>query len=130
MFKITNTNGFPYTGRYDGKDFTFPAGAPVYCPDDAARHIFGLGQQDKSAVLSRNGWATVTSGLQVGLDILNNFKFIAVEQVFDAPMADEIAHGPAPVIGDGGDGAADDAEFPPVDDAAATAPTRAGRAAR
>lgn len=118
MFKITNGNPNPFTGRFDGQDYAFPHGQPVYCPDDAAKHIFGLGQADKSNVLSRNGWATVTGGLAVGLAILNNFKFVAVEQVYDAPLAIDVAHGPAPVVGDAGGVSADDAATPAVDDRA------------
>lgn len=116
MFKITNGNLNPFVGRFDGQDYAFPPAQPVYCPDEAAKHIFGLGQVDKSSVLSRNGWATVTGGLAVGLAILNNFKFVSVEQVYDAPLAIEVAHGPAPVVGDAGEGSADDVPAPAVDD--------------
>lgn len=120
MFKITNGNLNQFVGRFDGQDYAFPPAQPVYCPDEAAKHIFGLGQVDKSSVLSRNGWATVTGDLEVGLAILNNFKFVSVEQVYDAPLAIELAHGPAPVVGDAGGAAADDAAPPAVDDRHAT----------
>jgi hypothetical protein len=125
MFKITNGNDNPFVGRFDGQDYAFPCGQPVYCPDDAAKHIFGLGQSDKSNVLSRNGWATVTGGLAVGMTILNNFKFVAVEQVYDAPLATELAHGPAPVVGDAGGAVTDGAAPSAVDDRAV--PASAGR---
>ena len=115
MFKVTNTNAFDFIGRYNGKDYLFPQPVdgkkkPVYIDDDAATHIFGIGNFDKSKVLIRHGWATFSSGIQAGTDILNKFIFEQPEIAYDAPMAlvtDD--HGPAPVVQGAPGATADDA---------------------
>jgi hypothetical protein len=40
-------------GRYDGKDYVFEPGEAVILSLNAAQHIFGLGQEDKSDALNR-----------------------------------------------------------------------------
>ena len=98
MFKITNTNDFDFEGRYDGVDFLFPKDKPVFCEDEAAHHIFGIGLKDKTPILSRHGWAPLRAdaSYQTGMKILNAFKFEHIEQKLDAPLARALAgHEPA-----------------------------------
>ena len=104
MYRITNGNAFDFTAMFDGQEYFFPSGEPVYCGPDATAHIFGLGQQDKSAIMSRHGWATYSNTYQQGLAILNNFKFEHMTQVLDAPLALVGADsGPAPGVQDPAD---------------------------
>ena len=99
MFKITNGWDKDFCARFNGIEFAFPKDTPVYCEDAAAAHIFGIAQEDKTAVLARHGWATFTNTLADGMKILNSFSFEHVDQPLDAPLAREIVdHGPAPVI--------------------------------
>lgn len=109
MFKITNGTKTDFLQRYDGVEYMFPAGKPVYCPEEAAKHIFGIGNHDKDAILLRNGWAKIGGNKQDGIAILNAFKFEPVAPNYDAPFAQV---DPEPALGMGGagaKGAADDA---------------------
>jgi len=54
---VTNTNDFVHTDRYDGEDFVFPPHEQVLVPVEAAEHMFGFNNPDKSAILQRLGWA-------------------------------------------------------------------------
>jgi hypothetical protein len=57
MLFVTNRNEFHHTDRYDGKDYQFPPGQKVMLSAEAARHMFGLGEADKTNVMHRKGWA-------------------------------------------------------------------------
>jgi hypothetical protein len=56
MIKVINHNEETIRGRFDGEDFEFPPGKAVNIPLDAAKHIFGLGEEDKSQALNMLGW--------------------------------------------------------------------------
>lgn len=117
MFKVTNTNtdgiARDFVGRYNGLDYRFPSPVagkkqPVYIDDDAATHIFGIGNFDKTKVLMRHGWANFSSSYEAGMAILNKFIFEQPEIAYDAPMALIDDHGPAPVVQDAPGESADD----------------------
>jgi len=132
MYKITNNGAEDFVGRYDGIDFAFPVGQPVYCETDAANHIFGLNSPDKTAVLVRHGWSKFTNTLAEGMEILNSFSFEGVGAPNDAPLARVLAepadHGPAPV---GQDAPADagGTDGSPATAGAVEAPAAGGRPA-
>jgi hypothetical protein len=54
--KVVNHNKETLYGRFDGEDFEFAPEVPTCLPLDAAKHIFGLGNEDKSQVLNALGW--------------------------------------------------------------------------
>jgi hypothetical protein len=56
MIKVINHNEETLKGRFDGEDFEFPCGKAVHLPLEAAKHIFGLGAEDKSQALNMLGW--------------------------------------------------------------------------
>lgn len=56
MIKVINHNEETLRGRFDGEDFEFPPGKAVQMPLEAAKHIFGLGAEDKSQALNMLGW--------------------------------------------------------------------------
>lgn len=97
MYKVTNGNKDKFIGRYDGVDFEFPAGKSVYCPDDACKHIFGLGDHNKDQILLRNGWLRAGGLRQDGMAILNAFIFELAQPIYDAPLA-QVVHEPALVV--------------------------------
>lgn len=98
MYKITNGNNFDFTAKYNGQQFAFPAGEAVVCEDAAANHIFGLGDPNKTAIMARHGWATVSNTYQDGLKVLNAFVFEYLSPSYDAPLAAvDQSYGPAPV---------------------------------
>lgn len=95
MLKITNNNGFDLQDRYDGQDYFFPKGKTVACEDAAARHIFGVGEQDKKPYLTRLGWLQSTGEFDEAMQKLNNFSFEYVEMKLDVEFA-RIEHGQSP----------------------------------
>ena len=54
---VTNRNKEPHTDSYDGEEFSFPPNVRVFIPKDAAVHMLGWNQKDKTEVLVRLGWA-------------------------------------------------------------------------
>jgi len=79
MLQVTNNNTFDLVDRYDGQDFTFPAGATVALGEDAARHIFGFGEADKIPYLARQGWVRNSGEIEAGMQKLNGFSFASYE---------------------------------------------------
>jgi hypothetical protein len=96
--KVINHNDEKLRGRFDGEDFVFPPEVPVCLPLEAAKHIFGLGNEDKAQALNALGWY-VPGGLTLkqSLDKLDNISFLTGRTVFedeDVKLADDDA--PAP----------------------------------
>jgi len=81
MLTVTNGNEFNFAGRFDGVDFSFPAGKTTALPEDAAKHIFGVGLADKTDVLVRHGWMTNGAAFASAMSILNKFSFNVADQV-------------------------------------------------
>lgn len=103
MLTVKNGNKFDFSGRFNGRDYRFPKGKTVAIPEDAARHIFGVGEQDKTDVLVRHGWMRHSSEYDKGMEILNKFSF-DVADTFDAgDVLEEKGQGSAP-LQTGGDG--------------------------
>ena len=136
MLTVQNGNNFDFTGRYNGVDYLFPSGKITAIPDDAARHIFGVGEVSKHDILVRHGWMQTSNDLGKGHSILNNFSFNVADtleagQIIDVPVEEhvvetpvvkvatdvvELAQGSAPLqTGSGGDASVSDGsvEQPP-----------------
>jgi hypothetical protein len=107
MFKIKNGNDFDFSARYDGREYTFPAGKTRACDDDAAHHIFGLGSDNKMNVLTRHGWVKPLEPISVGMAVLNKFAFELIQPKLDVPMATD---GPEEDEGDEPETVAQDAD--------------------
>lgn len=119
MFKIRNGNATDFEASFNGKLYKFPAGKTVACEDDAAKHIFGIGEQNKTPVLARHGWVKVMGSTEEGLAILKNFKFESVEPDLGVPFADNDL-GPAPGIQEAGEAESG------ADDSGANSPAHRG----
>jgi hypothetical protein len=61
IFKVTNRSTESFRDRYDGVDFEVKPGQSAQIDENAARHFFGLGLEDKTAALVRLGWLTNAS---------------------------------------------------------------------
>ena len=81
MLTVTNKNGFDFIGRYNGIDYHFPQNKTTAIPEDAAKHIFGVGLADKQDVLVRHGWMQHSGQLAQAMGILNNFSFNVADQL-------------------------------------------------
>src|ERR1700758_675691 len=68
-----------FSDRYDGEDFVFPVGEAVPVPMEAARHIFGYGEADKSRALRRQGVLAHSTDKGKANKWLDNFAFELVQ---------------------------------------------------
>ena len=88
---VENRNPSFFTDRYDGIDYDFAPGEKTLLHDDAARHIFGYGDNDKSGYLSRLGKANLPNN--EGVKWLSRFIFTASQlvEVKDSPKVKDVA---------------------------------------
>lgn len=71
-------------GRYDGKDYVFKPELPTDIPLAAARHIFGLGLEDKSQAFNQLGWLVPGKDtLESAEAKLSELTFMPGKVVFD-----------------------------------------------
>jgi len=79
------TSNFPkkFRGRFHGTDYLWKPGDTVNMPVDAAVHIFGFGEEDKTRALHRAGFLTTMEEMDAAMEKLGQFSFAPVEQVFE-----------------------------------------------
>ena len=82
---VTNQNDFDHVDHFNGQEYVFPKGEKVLIPVEAAIHMFGFNQRDKTENLSRLGWANPKPGDEpdFGVKRLANFVFtqaVMIEQ--------------------------------------------------
>lgn len=71
---VTNNSEKSLTVEFAYKEYTFPAGKTVDIPLQAARHIFGYGDNNKEPYLSRLGFIRLHSELDEALERLSKFE--------------------------------------------------------
>lgn len=116
MLTVKNNNTFDFVGRYDGVDYLFPQGKTTALPDDAAKHIFGIGAAEKTDVLVRHGWMTHSGEMPQAMDKLNGFSFNVAHELNPGDVIESLPdneQGSAPLqLASGGEGSADDDQQP------------------
>jgi len=70
MIYVTNNSDQDLRDGFGGVFYDFKKGATVEISEEAARHIFGYGKEDKTTYLARLGWIKTANDLQEGLDRL------------------------------------------------------------
>jgi hypothetical protein len=80
MIGVKNKSDAVVEARYDGKDYTFTPGVTVALSEEAAAHIFGYGEKEKSRALHRLGWLRHGGDLKTAVQKLDDFAFLAVEE--------------------------------------------------
>ena len=95
MIKVTNRHAVVYRDRFDGKDYTFMPNDAVIMTEDAAKHIFGYGEADKTPQLSRNGKMTTTQlegtgGLRDAMKWLERFEFRELVVKFEEKVVEAL----------------------------------------
>jgi hypothetical protein len=95
---INNNAGLTLKGRYDGKDYVFAPGKAVNLDIEAAKHIFALGEEDKSGALNKLGLLIPgRHTIEDALEKLDKISFLegrtvfADEEGFDADADEEPA---------------------------------------
>lgn len=96
---VRNNGSGTHRDRFDGEDFEIRPGDCLEMPPEAATLCFGVGDEDKTRVIRRLGWARTQNDFQTALDRLNQFSFHGSEE--DA-RAEDKPHTPAPVVADKG----------------------------
>lgn len=72
---ILNKTNEEFRDRFDGEDYVFPPNEYVQVPIEAAKLIFGFGEEDKLRAIRRLGWAVTTTELEKAKARLKGFQF-------------------------------------------------------
>lgn len=109
MLGVKNLSGKKLVAKYDGKEYTFEADEKVTTPlaDDAARHIFGYGEDNKTKALLRLGWVANGAAMEEAVERLGQFQFLAVEDIKFKGDEEVTMHLPRKVASDAPQGGAD-----------------------
>lgn len=84
MIRVVNNNDETVRGRYDGKDYVFKKGKPTDITLEAAAHIFGFGEENKTQALNMLGWLTPgRDTIEDAMAKLDNISFLVGRTVFD-----------------------------------------------
>ena len=73
--RVTNRNAFPLPGRYEAIDYLFRPNKPTTITRDAANHIFGLTDANKTRALNCLGILKVGVTYQEALAVLAKVSF-------------------------------------------------------
>ena len=79
MLKVKNKSDIDLSDRFNGQDYHFPKGGSVALNEEAARHIFGFGDPDKTPYLIRQGWMKRSDEYGAAMRILSGFAFSAID---------------------------------------------------
>ena len=81
--RVTNRNAFALPGRYAAIDYLFRPGKPTAISREAANHIFGLGEVNKTRALNCLGILKVGVTYQEALAVLANVSFEEGRMVYE-----------------------------------------------
>ena len=87
--EIENGLDEPIVMGFHGDRYEWAPGEKLICSEEAARHIFGYGMEDKSAAFLRIGWLNtrVDCQLKDAMKKLSKIKFRPVQQVYEMSQA-------------------------------------------
>lgn len=71
---VTNNSDMKLLDGYAGVRYEFKPGTTVEIPDEAARHIFGYGDDNKVPYLARLGWMVTNNDLDSGMERLSHWE--------------------------------------------------------
>lgn len=92
MLTVTNNSDCGISDRYNGVNYSFPVGSTVAVPDEVVKHIFGIGEGDKTPFLVRLGWMRTSADEAEAMSRLGNFSFgVVTENEFDPGQAPTLA---------------------------------------
>ena len=90
---VTN-NGVVFTGRYLNVEYTFETGKELEISLDAAKHIFGYGDDNKEPYFVRLGWMRMNTDLPRAKERLAQVSFSsepAKKVHLSAPVVERVA---------------------------------------
>jgi hypothetical protein len=85
FFEVENGLDEEVVMKFHGDKYEWAPGEKLICSEDAIRHIFGYGLEDKSPAFLRIGWLNtrVDCQLKDAMRKLSKIKFRPVQQVFE-----------------------------------------------
>src|ERR1700689_5060856 len=116
---VTSNFDRKFKGKFHGTEYAWKPGDTVNMPVEAAAHIFGFGEEDKTRALHRAGFLSTVDDMDAAMEKLGKFSFSPVEQVFEiagtrarrarraATTIDQISDDRSPVSAVGSEGAAE-----------------------
>lgn len=85
FLRVTNGLTTVVRGRYAGEDYVWKPGASLDIGIEAAKHIFGFGETDKTWALNGLGWMRSSDMYEAAMEKLANISFDEIQQVFQLP---------------------------------------------
>jgi hypothetical protein len=83
--QVLNGNSFVLVGRWNGRNYAFQPGEALEIPEDAVRHIFGFGQDNRTGAYNRLGILKPGMTLAQAQEVVDQVKFITGKMVFEEP---------------------------------------------
>ena len=90
---VTN-KGIPASGRFEGVEYTFETNKEIEISLEAAKHIFGYGDDNKEPYFVRLGWMKMNTDLPRALQRMAEFSFStepAKKVHLSAPVVERVA---------------------------------------
>lgn len=89
---VTN-QGVPFTGRFENVEYQFDTNKEVELSEEAAKHIFGYGVDDKEPYFVRLGWMKMNTDLPRAKERLTQVKFSSepAKVHLSAPVVERVA---------------------------------------
>lgn len=72
---VRNNSQDSLSDGFDGVKYDFIPGKEIELPEEAAKHIFGYGDDNKEPYLVRLGWMKMSNEFKSGMDKLSKFSF-------------------------------------------------------
>ena len=93
MIFVTN-RGVPFTGRFENVEYHFHTNQEIELSEDAAKHIFGYGVDNKEPYFVRLGWMKMNTDLDRAKERMQEIMFSnepAKKVHLSAPVVERVA---------------------------------------
>ena len=90
---VTN-RGIPFTGRFENVEYTFDTNKETEISEDAAKHIFGYGVDNKEPYFVRLGWMKMNIDLPRAKERMSQIVFASEPSKkvhLSAPVVERVA---------------------------------------
>lgn len=94
---VTNNSEKKLTAEYAFEEYNFPVGVAVALSPQAARHIFGYGDNNKEPYLARLGFIRLHSELDEALEKLSQFEISSEHPQKNRSLPSAVGVVPLPV---------------------------------
>src|SRR5882762_5946574 len=81
---VRNNSDQTFADKFDGESFEIKPGQYIDMPPEAAKLVFGVGEEDRRRVIQRLGWARTENETDRALERLNKFSFHGSEEEAEA----------------------------------------------